>query len=134
MDGRLVPPLQELFAGSPWWANVFENVTLIQFDHRLGAYILGALVLWNAAAWSKRGADPGLARLAALLAVLVFAQIGLGIVTLVFAVPLGAALGHQLLAMFVLVVAVRLSARARLPMAAARSAAASPLAAHVATR
>ena len=39
MDGRFVPPLGELFSVSPWWVNPFENVTLIQFDHRLLAYV-----------------------------------------------------------------------------------------------
>ncbi|SEC01506.1 cytochrome c oxidase assembly protein subunit 15 [Rhizobiales bacterium GAS188] len=134
MDGRFVPPLQELFAGQPWWANFFENVTLIQLDHRLGAYLLVVLALWNAASWSKRGRDPKLGRLAQLLALLVLAQMGLGIVTLVFAVPLAAALGHQLLAMFVLIAAVRLATLARKPLIEAGPAAASPLAAHVATR
>jgi cytochrome c oxidase assembly protein subunit 15 len=138
MDGRFLPPLGELFASSPWWTNIFENVTLIQLDHRLFAYAVLALAFWNAAIWSRRGHDRGLARLAVALAFLVLAQVGLGIVTLLFAVPLAAALAHQLLAMLVLAVAVRLVVRSgRLalpPSSAALPAAGNPLAAHVATR
>lgn len=135
MDGRFVPPLPELFASSPWWANLFENVTLIQLDHRLGAYVLVGLALWNAIAWPRRGSGrASLAPLAWLLALLALAQMGLGIFTLLFAVPLHAALGHQLLAMFVLVAAVRLAVLTRLSGEEAVSTAASPLAAHVATR
>jgi cytochrome c oxidase assembly protein subunit 15 len=135
MDGRFVPPLPELFASSPWWANLFENVTLIQLDHRLGAYVLVGLALWNAIAWPRRGSGrASLAPLAWLLALLAVAQMGLGIFTLLSAVPLHAALGHQLLAMFVLVAAVRLAVLTRLAGEGAVSTAASPLAAHVATR
>ncbi len=138
MDGRFLPPLGELFASSPWWTNIFENVTLIQLDHRLFAYAVLALAFWNAAIWSKRGHDRGLARLAVALAFLILAQVGLGIVTLLLAVPLIAALAHQLLAMLVLAAAVRLVVRSGRPVlpppSAALPAAGSPLAAHVATR
>ncbi|MFI5011835.1 MAG: COX15/CtaA family protein [Hyphomicrobiales bacterium] len=109
MDGRFVPPFDELFAATPWWVNIFENVTLIQFDHRMLAYIVLALALWNAAAWSRPGRDRKLGRLALALAVLVLAQLALGIVTLLLAVPPAAALGHQFLAMLVLAAVVRLA-------------------------
>jgi cytochrome c oxidase assembly protein subunit 15 len=138
MDGHLVPPLAELLAESPWWANVFENVTLIQFDHRLFAYLVLALALANAALWARRGSDAGRRSLAFTLLALMLAQVALGIVTLLFAVPLAAALSHQLLAMFVLVTTVRLATlcyAARFPApSSAPSGAEGPLAAHVATR
>jgi cytochrome c oxidase assembly protein subunit 15 len=138
MDGRFMPPLDELFAATPWWANFFENATLVQFDHRMLAYIITALALWNAAAWSRPGHDGKLGGLAVALALLVLAQVVLGIVTLVLAVPLAAALGHQFLATIVLAAAVRfavLSKRSPLrSVAAAERVARSPLAAHVATR
>jgi cytochrome c oxidase assembly protein subunit 15 len=138
MDGRLLPPVSEIFAASPWWANAFENVTLIQLDHRLVAYLVLALVLANAVIWGRRGADPARARLAFALLALALAQIGLGILTLVFAVPLAAALSHQLLAMFVVAAAVRFATLCRRPRfpesSTALSDAEGPLAAHVATR
>ena len=48
MDGRLVP--QGLGAMSPWWANLFENAMTVQFNHRMLAYVLAAVVLWHV--WS----------------------------------------------------------------------------------
>lgn len=132
MDGRLVPPLEELFSASPWWANAFENATLIQFDHRMLAYGVLALVLANAYIW-RHGGGGVPRRLALLLAGLVSAQVALGIATLVLAVPLGLALAHQLLATFVLVVATRLAVLSR-PEEVGSLAVAEPLAAHVATR
>jgi cytochrome c oxidase assembly protein subunit 15 len=137
MDGRLVPPFGELFSSTPWWASFFENVTLVQFDHRMLAYVVLALALGNAAIWSRRSYARAPRRLAFTLAGLALAQVALGIATLVWVVPLALALGHQLLAMFVLSAAVRLAVlgRAAAPVPAVLgSLAESPLAAHVATR
>lgn len=133
MDGRLVPPLGELFTAVPWWANLFENVTLIQFDHRMLAYGVLALALANAVIWWRAEVRGAPRRLGLLLAGLVLAQVALGIATLVLAVPLSLALAHQLLAMLVLVVATRLAVQSR-PRARPVSAVQRPLAAHVATR
>ncbi len=133
MDGRLVPPLGELFSASPWWANPFESLSLIQLDHRLLAYGVLALALANAHMWRHAGRAAAPRRLALLLAGLVSAQVGLGVTTLVLAVPLGLALAHQLLAMAVLVVATRLAVLSRSEVRDSLGSAA-PLAAHVATR
>ena len=132
MDARFVPPLDELFSVSPWWANPFENATLIQFDHRMLAYGVLALVLANAYIWRHGGAGAP-RRLALLLAVLVSAQVALGVATLLLDLPLGLALAHQLLAMFVLVVATRLAVLSRTEKMGS-VAVAGPLAAHLATR
>jgi cytochrome c oxidase assembly protein subunit 15 len=106
MDGRLVPPLDGLFALTPWPRNVVENVALVQFNHRMMAYLLVALAIGNAVAVAKAAPGSAAARRAAALAALVLAQMTLGIVTLLLAVPLWAGLAHQLLAMVVLVVVV----------------------------
>ena len=132
MDGRLVPPLAELFSASPWWTNPLENVTLIQFDHRMLAYAVLALALVNASLW-RRAEAGGRARLPLILAGLVAAQAVLGIATLVNRVPLGLALAHQLLAMFVLVLTTRLWVLSR-GAGDALGEVAGPLAARVATR
>jgi cytochrome c oxidase assembly protein subunit 15 len=133
MDGRLVPPLAELFSATPLWANLFVNVTLVQFDHRLLAYGVLALALANAFAWVGEGGASAARGHAFFLAGFVLAQVGLGIATLVLAVPLGLALGHQLLAMLVLLVATRLAVLSR-PAGEGAFATAGPLAAPVATR
>jgi heme a synthase len=104
MDGRLVPPLDGLFAVRPWIENFVDNVALVQFNHRIVAYVLAAFAIWHAVA--ARRAGGAIARSAALLAALTLAQMTLGIVTLLLAVPLWAGLVHQLLAMALLGAAV----------------------------
>jgi cytochrome c oxidase assembly protein subunit 15 len=106
MDGRLTPPLADLFAGSPWIENFVDNVALVQLNHRIVAVILVAFAVWHAAAaWrADRSQEKGwtAARRAGLLAALALAQMALGIATLVLVVPLWAGLAHQVLAMAVL--------------------------------
>jgi len=38
MNGHLLPP--ESFLIDPWYLNFFNNMALVQFDHRLGAWLL----------------------------------------------------------------------------------------------
>ncbi len=102
IDGALIPDMARLFVMVPFWENFVDNPTLVQFNHRLGAYLLLAAAFWHA--FAARGTD--MARRAWLLAVLVLAQGMLGIVTLLLVVPLWAGLAHQALAMLVLAQAV----------------------------
>ena len=104
MDGAFVPPASQLFSLSPVWTNWFENHTLVQFVHRMTAYGLLALALVQVPASLSAG-GPALRR-ALVIAVLVLCQAGLGIATLLMAVPLWAALAHQGVAMLVLGMAV----------------------------
>ncbi|TXN51257.1 heme A synthase [Methylobacterium sp. WL30] len=105
MDGALIPPAETLFSVRPWIENFVDNVTLVQLNHRLTAYLLLAVALAHAA--DARVAAPGsaVARRATGVAGLALAQAALGIATLLMAVPLWAALAHQVLAMAVLVMA-----------------------------
>jgi heme a synthase len=105
MDGALVP--EGLGALSPWYLNFFENITTVQFNHRLVAYAVTALVLWQA--WDLRRTLPQTAqsRSAAWLAAAVLCQVMLGIWTLLAAVPLSLGLLHQAGAAIVLGFAVR---------------------------
>ncbi len=100
MDGRFVP--RGLLLLEPAWRNFVENTATIQFDHRTGAYVLTAAVPLHAI---MTRAGPIRAR--ALLACgLVIAQVGVGVATLVQAVPIGLALMHQGLALILLLVLV----------------------------
>jgi cytochrome c oxidase assembly protein subunit 15 len=93
MDGRFVP--QGLGVISPWWANLFENATTVQFNHRLLAYVLSAVVLWHVWSLASHTGDR-LAHASALaLAAAVLAQVLLGIWTLLAQVPLSLGLAHQ---------------------------------------
>ena len=111
MDGRLVPEAGALFSVRPWIENLVDNPVLVQFNHRLVAYLLVAAALWHAVAARRRGAASARA---ALLAALASGQAALGITTLLLVVPLWAGLAHQLLAMVLLAAAVHHARRCRL--------------------
>jgi cytochrome c oxidase assembly protein subunit 15 len=100
MDGELVPGPDKLFVVKPWIENFVDNVTLVQFNHRAGAYLVVGFALWHAV--SLAGAGAPAARRARVLAGLAVAQMALGIVTLLLQVPLWAGLAHQVFAMAVL--------------------------------
>ena len=93
MNGAIVPP--EILMIEPWWRNFFWNMATVQFDHRLGAWLLAFLVpvLW----WKVRGADlaPRVRLGANLLLAMLVVQVALGIATLLLVVPLALAAAHQ---------------------------------------
>jgi len=102
MDGRFAPPFDNLTRLAPPWRNFFENIDLVQLDHRLAAYALLAFALWHAfAAWRVAPGSKA-AKRAMAVAGMVAAQAGLGIMTLLLAVPVWAGLLHQAFAMAVL--------------------------------
>ncbi len=106
MDGVFVPSIAVLFPLSPWYANIFDTVATIQFNHRMVAYLLVAYALWHA--WRVARLAPGSVHMrhARIMAGLVLTQMALGIVTLLLAVPLWAGLSHQVFAMLLLAMAV----------------------------
>ena len=86
--------------------NFFENVTTVQFDHRLIAWLLSLLIplFWLHA---RKIQLPGRARLACnLLLVMVIVQISLGISTLLLGVPVVLAAAHQAGALLLFTVAL----------------------------
>src|ERR1041385_1635017 len=93
MNGRFVPP--EILALEPSYLNFSNNISTVQFDHRLIAWLLAFLVPWfwlrvrrnSASERAKLAADLFLGALAL--------QIALGIATLLLAVPLPLAAAHQ---------------------------------------
>lgn len=109
MNGYWIPP--GLTALTPWWINWFENVTAIQFNHRLIAWLLMASVpaFWFYA--TRLVQDPptriGLHLLLAMLAI----QVTLGITTLLFAVPVALGAAHQAGALVLLTIALFINRR-----------------------
>lgn len=103
MDGRFVP--EGLLMQSPLWANFFENITTVQFDHRMLAYVLVLLTLFHAADAARTVEDERASARALCLAALMLGQAGLGIATLMLGVPIWLALVHQAGAMIVLALA-----------------------------
>ncbi|QGM45764.1 COX15/CtaA family protein [Methylocystis heyeri] len=110
MEGGFSPSIETLFSIDPWWRNFLDNPILVQFLHRLTAYVLLALTLLHmidALSNAKGKARTG--------AIIVFGhvvlQASLGIATLVMIGPewLGAphialALAHQAVGFGVLAV------------------------------
>ena len=102
MDGGFVP---EAYFGEPArFADLFERIAAVQFNHRLGAYLLFALA--GAFAWRCYRAGPAYRRYGASMFGAVTVQALIGIWTLVAVVPLPLGLLHQAGALGVLTVAV----------------------------
>lgn len=96
----------EAFSEEPWLRDLFENPASVQFEHRVLALVaaLAVIALWIAARPAWLGRRAGLA-VHALLAALV-AQVTLGVLTLVYVVPVALAAAHQAGAMVLISVAV----------------------------
>ena len=96
----------EAFSEEPWLRDLFENPASVQFEHRLLALVaaLAVIALWIAARPARLPRRAGLA-VHALLAALV-AQVTLGVLTLVYVVPVALAAAHQAGAMVLISVAV----------------------------
>jgi cytochrome c oxidase assembly protein subunit 15 len=105
MNGMVIP--DDLFQFSPWASNFVENPTTVQFNHRVVAYAVVGLGLWHCAAILRSPADGEVRNSAMLLAGGLLAQMGLGVVTLIHAVPIGLGIAHQGGAAIVLAIAVR---------------------------
>jgi cytochrome c oxidase assembly protein subunit 15 len=105
MGGGLLP--YDLMTLEPWWHNPFENPVTAQFNHRLVAYLVVALVVVDVWRTIASGAAGRVRASAGLLTAGVIAQAGLGIWTLLEAVPLGLGIAHQAGAAILLVLAVR---------------------------
>jgi len=93
MDGELIP--EHLLALRPLYLNPFEDVTTVQFNHRVLAIatLAAVVVFWFAA---RRSPLPVRAlRSVDVLVVAAVAQVGLGIATLVMIVPVSVAAAHQ---------------------------------------
>lgn len=106
MDGALVPGADTLFAKTPFWENFVDNLALVQFNHRIGAYVLLGVALWHGAALRRAAPGSGGAKRATAIAGMTVAQAALGIVTLLLVVPVWAGLAHQALAFAVLAMTV----------------------------
>lgn len=93
MDGKIIP--SGLWIMEPWYKNILENVTMVQFIHRLSAYGVALLVatLWirvqcfNYAASIKNSVN--------FLAIMLIIQLTLGVLTLLYHVPVILASLHQ---------------------------------------
>jgi cytochrome c oxidase assembly protein subunit 15 len=123
IDGSFIPSSAHLFFDQPWWRNVFENTLTVQFDHRMMAYTVLLVALLHAADALRMKTKGPVGTGAVVLALAVVLQAALGIMTLLYQVPIALGLAHQGLALVVLTIASLHAARAasgvRLPPAPA---------------
>jgi cytochrome c oxidase assembly protein subunit 15 len=106
IDGALIPSASRLFFEEPWWRNLFENTLMVQFEHRMTAYALFALAILHAVDAIRSRAGPSVVNGALWLAAAITSQAALGVVTLLYQVPMSLGLAHQAVAMSVLTLAV----------------------------
>ncbi|MBA3326232.1 MAG: COX15/CtaA family protein, partial [Rhodobacteraceae bacterium] len=119
MAGAVLPP--GAFELTPQWRNFTENAGLVQFNHRLLGYILAAVGLF---AWlrSRRSALDDIRGAFDAMTLMLVAQIGLGVVTVLYGAPWQVAIVHQLgaVALFVLILRARFAALYPRPQRIAR--------------
>ena len=104
MDGKVVP--NGLFTQSPWFANFFENITTVQFNHRKMAYLVLALAALHAFSLQRIADDGRVSASAWALLAALLGQAALGIWTLLQVVPVPLGIAHQTGAVIVFGVAV----------------------------
>ncbi len=112
MDGQFLP--DGSFAFTPLWSNFFENVALVQFNHRLMGYI--AFILGLALWWKSRKSPVAATRGAfSVMLAMMLAQVLLGIYAVLSSVQLHVALTHQLGAVVLFVLTLRARFHAAYP-------------------
>lgn len=104
MNGEVIP--HGIGALSPWYLNLFENHATVQFNHRLVAYVVVVAVFANLFGVLRKVSDLSMRNSAMGLAAITFAQMLLGIWTLLAGVPLWLGLVHQGGAAIVLGIAI----------------------------
>ena len=107
MDGRFFP--RGYFHESPGLNDLFETIAAVQFNHRIGAYIVVAagIYVW----WQFRQTD--LRKRANMLLSILALQFVLGIWTVIAAVPISLGILHQAGALALLGAAIYLAHGAR---------------------
>ncbi len=99
-EGALLPPLDRLTSFSPLWLNLSVNQYALQLVHRvLSIGLWAAALLWLVTA-SRR--DPARVKNALALLLLLSAQMGAGIATLVYGTPAWLSIAHQVGSAFLL--------------------------------
>ena len=114
MGGEWFP--SEAFLLNPLWTNFFENPALVQFIHRVMGYTVfgfGLYVWWR----SRASAEVNTRAAFNAVALLLSAQVALGIVTVLYAAPLSLGLAHQIGAVVLWVLIIRARTHARAPVA-----------------
>ena len=104
MAGGFLPP--DLFSLTPWWRNFFEDDGLVQFIHRMSAYLLFcyAIIVVRRARFSAHQVTRS--AFTTVMILLLF-QVVLGIITVLNSSPWSLAIFHQFTAILLWLAVVR---------------------------
>ncbi len=105
IGGAVVPDTAQLFFDVPLWRNFFENKLTVQFEHRVFADLVMLAAVIHAFDVKTTLKSGPLVVGAIVLVAAVALQAALGILTLIFVVPIAVALLHQAMAMVLLALA-----------------------------
>lgn len=106
IDGAFVPSAERLWFLAPAWRNFFENDLMVQFVHRMAAYLIWILAILHAVDVARTSGRGVAMTSAAWIAIVVTLQAAIGITTLLYQAPISLALLHQGMAIVVLTFAV----------------------------
>lgn len=95
-----------LYAMQPAWLSAFEDITTVQFNHRILAYIIVLFILGFVVKALNLKVSGKLRTAVISLLVLLVIQISLGVSTLIFHVPISVAATHQVGAVALLTAAL----------------------------
>src|SRR6056300_718826 len=104
MAGGFLPP--DMFSLSPWWRNFFEDDGLVQFIHRMSAYLLVAFAI-VVALRAKASAHKVTRAAFGTVGLVLTVQMILGIVTVMHSSPWNLAILHQFTAVLLWLAVLR---------------------------
>lgn len=107
MDGKWIP--DHLYVLQPFWLNWFENITCVQFNHRMMGWTLVVLIPLFSYAVRKFGITSRSRTVALFFPLLIVFQFLLGVTTLLLGVPVAIAATHQGGAIVIFTVALYLT-------------------------
>ncbi len=93
MEGKFIP--DGMYTLVPFWLNWFENITTIQFNHRMTAYLLLVIVPVFSFALRRLAITRKSSQAAHFLLAMLVIQVTLGVTTLIFNMPVPVAVAHQ---------------------------------------
>ncbi len=115
MDEKWIPEGLWPDADAAWYINLLEDVTTVQFTHRALAYVLSFIV---PCFWIVGRNNPHVAHLLPILFAIFVVQFLLGVLTLLFVVPVPLASLHQTNALLLFGITVTILHRLFLPIKA----------------
>ena len=85
-----------VFGGDTWYNAMLNNATTVQFDHRIGAYLLVFLTIWlTSVAYKSKYISPSIRGSVITLTLIIIAQVVVGIIMLLKEVPVSWGTFHQ---------------------------------------